>query len=407
VTPAPADAATPGGGIHQFVPMLHVGDAVGQHTVELQRLLRAAGTASDVYVEHDDPETAADTIPVRRYPERAQPGDVLVYQFATASDVATWLVARTEPLVVNYHNITPAGYFAPWDNPLALHQARARYELAELAGRATLAVAVSEHNRADLVDTGFAATAVVPPIVRLTGGGPDGPEDGMADDGGSPERPRGGGARWLAVGRLAPNKAVEDIFGALLVYRAQVDPDATVDVVGRAAVPSYGRALRRFAAELGLADAVRFCGRLSDDELVAAYRHADVLVITSEHEGFCLPAVEAMAHGLPVVAYDEGALPEVLGDAGVLVDRKDPATLVSAVARVQSDPDLRRTLQAAGRRRLAALGLETAGPRLVGLLTAVRDGRALGDGVRPRGPGETVPDVAAYAEGRATAAGQR
>jgi glycosyltransferase involved in cell wall biosynthesis len=114
-----------------------------------------------------------------------------------------------------------------------------------------------------------------------------------------------------------------------------------------------------------------------------------------------------MAHGLPVVAFDEGALPEVLGDAGLLIEHKDPASLSAAVARVQSDAALRARLVAAGRARVGALGLERAGARLAALLTAVAGGAGLGEGVRPRAAGESVPDVVAYAEGRATALGPR
>ena len=100
-------------------------------------------------------------------------------------------------------------------------------------------------------------------------------------------------------------------------------------------VPSYTAALRRFVDEMGLRDAVTFTGAVSDEELVGAMAGADVLVVTSRHEGFGVPVLEAMSLGLPVVANDTGALPEVVGDAGLLVDASDPYALAAAVARVQ------------------------------------------------------------------------
>lgn len=371
--PEPPGTA-PAGAVHQFVPMLHRGDAVGHHTLALQRLLVAAGVHSTIWVEHDDPDTADLTRPADGYPAEATPGDVLVYQLATASDLAGWLASRPETLVVNYHNVTPPELMAPWDNALALHQVAARRQVAELAGRAALGVAVSAFNQADLTEAGYGATAVVPPVTDLPSGAPTAPTA-------RPGRPR-----WLAVGRLAPNKAVEDVLAALACERATTGSDADLVVVGRPSVGAYAAALHRWAAELGLTDAVTFAGALSDDDLDAAYRSADVLVVMSDHEGFCLPVVEAMARGLPVVAYRQGALAEVLGPelaaAGALVDDKDPPTVAAAVRRV-TGPAVRGEVVAAGRRRLAELDLASAGPRLVELLLEVRDGAGAGVGPDP------------------------
>ena len=354
-------------GIHQFVPMLHVGDAVGQHTVAVRDILVARGIGSEIYVDLDDPETAEQTRPASSYPSRAQVGDVLVYQLATASELAERLAGRTERLVVNYHNITPPPLFAPWDDGLARHQVQAHAELRRLAARAVLGVAVSELNRGDLVDADFAATAVVPPVVQL-------PAEGGPSAANSERAARRQGAKWLAVGRLAPNKAIEDTVAALLAYRLRHDPAAELLVIGKPALPGYAAALRRYVADLGLIDAVHFVGRVSDAVLTAAYADADVLVVSSEHEGFCLPVVEAMAHGLPVVAFREGALPEVLGDGGVLLYSKDPLAVADAVRRLQTDDPWRAQRVAAGRAHLPSLGLATAGERLVDLLMAVRDG---------------------------------
>lgn len=367
-------------GIHQFVPMLHVGDAVGRHAMAVQALLRERGIESEIYVELEDSDTSGRTRKAAAYSEHASPGDLLVYQFATASDLAGWLSARPEPLVVNYHNVTPPELFAPWDDGLARHQVQARIELRALATRASLAVAVSEYNRAELVDAGFTATAVVPPIVKL----PAPPNLGVAPA--DHRRARRRGASWLAVGRLAPNKAVEDTVAALLAYRLLHDPDAELVVVGKAALPSYSAALHGYAADLGLAGAVHFAGKVDDRALAAAYAAADVLVVSSEHEGYCLPVVEAMACGLPVVAYREGALPEVLGDAGVLLETKDPLVVAEAVRRLQADDGWRESVVAAGHARLPALGLDGAGPRLVDLLVAAGDGGRWPDTVSVRTP---------------------
>lgn len=360
--------------------MLHRSDAVGQHTMAVQDALVRRGVASRIFVEIEDPETTDRTHLFASYASEAHPGDVVVYQFATASDLADQLLDRTEAVVVNYHNVTPPESFAPWDNSLARHQVWARQQLDRLAGRAALGVAVSEVNRADLVALGFPRTAVVPPVLVVP-----------RAEGAEARSGRSRGARWLAVGRLAPNKALEDTIAALLVYRLRHDPEARLLVVGRPAVATYAAALRQYAADLGLADAVTFAGRVDDRALAAAYDQADVLVVTSEHEGYCLPVVEAMARLVPVVAFRQGALPEVLGDAGVLLDAKDPATVADTVQRLQVDDAWRLDRVKSGRERLEALRLDGAADRLADLLVAVHDRRPWPDGVVDHG-GARAPE---------------
>ena len=353
-------------GIHHFVPVLHRGDAVGRHTLRLREATRARGFRSDIFVDTVDDDTADETLAVLSYPEVAQPGDVVVYQFATASAMAPWLAGRSETLVVNYHNVTPPELMAPWDNHLALGQLRAQGDLRLLAPRTALAVADSAYNEAHLAAAGFAATAVVSPSAALDAA--PGADPGQLATGAS-----AGGARWLAVGRVSPNKGLESTVAALAVARAHSDPGATLDVIGKPATDSYVAALHRYVAELGLDGAVRFAGHASDASVASAYAAADVLVVTSEHEGFCVPVVEAMAAGVPVVAFDQGALPEVLGGAGALVSDKDPYALASSISALVADAPRREAMVAAGRRRLAELDLAAAADRFVGLLVPLTE----------------------------------
>jgi glycosyltransferase involved in cell wall biosynthesis len=350
--------------VHHFVPVVHRGDAVGRHTLRLRDACRHRGFSSHVFVDVTEPRTSDETMPVTDYAAHTRPDDILVYQFATASYMASWLASRHETLVVNYHNITPPELIAPWDPYVALGQRSAQDELHQMAARTSLAVADSAYNERHLVEAGFGATAVVPPSAALS-----------ADVIGSAVRTReplaGRGARWLSVGRLVPNKAVEDTIAALAVARAHDDPDATLLILGRSTGASYDAALRRYVADLGLSGAVTSGGFATDAAVAAAYARADVLVVTSEHEGFCVPVVEAMAVGLPVVAFDQGALPEVLGGSGVIVDSKDPYRLASVVTALVRDTAHRAQLAEAAVRRLDELALHTAADRFVDLLAAL------------------------------------
>jgi glycosyltransferase involved in cell wall biosynthesis len=353
--------------------VLHRGDAVGRHTLRLRDATRRRGIESNIFVDVVQDETADETLPALAYADGAQRGDVVVYQFATASLMAPWLAGRGETLVVNYHNITPPELMAPWDHHLALGQDRAREDLAVLAPRTALAIADSAYNETHLAEAGFLATAVVPPSAALsdeviaTATAAPAPAP-------NPARPNSGrGGVWLTVGRVAPNKALEQSIAALAVARQHADPGATLRIVGKPATDTYEQALRHYVADLGVEDAVWFSGYATDAAVAAAYRTADVLVVTSEHEGFCVPVVEAMAAGLPVVAFDQGAVPEVLGGAGVLVTSRDPYALAEAIETLRADPARQVALAEAGRRRLAELDLPNAADRFVDLLCSLRD----------------------------------
>jgi glycosyltransferase involved in cell wall biosynthesis len=281
--------------------------------------------------------------------------------------MAPWLAGRSETLVVNYHNITPPELFAPWDNHLALGQVRAQGDLQALAPRAALAVADSVYNETQLHTAGFVRTAVVPPSAGLS------PEELRATS--TTLHQHGGGARWLCVGRIAPNKAIEDIVAALAVTRLRRDPDATLLIIGKPATHSYAAALHRYVDELGLSQAVQFGGHASDESVAAAYEASDVLVVTSAHEGFCVPVVEAMASGLPVVAFAQGALPEVLGSAGTFVTDRDPSVLASTISELLADTPRRNSLRDLADRQLAQLDMAGAAGRLVDLLSELADSR--------------------------------
>jgi glycosyltransferase involved in cell wall biosynthesis len=362
-------------GIHHFVPVLHRGDAVGRHTLRLRDATRARGLSSNIFVDVVQDETAEDTAPVLTYRAMAEPGDVVVYQFATASMMAPWLAGRSETLVVNYHNVTPPELMEPWDHHLALGQARAQSDLEVLAARSTLAVADSGYNETHLAEAGFVATAVIAPSAALRADGSTpraaGATNATADADATDAQRTKGSARsttWLSIGRVSPNKSLEHAITALAVTRLRRDPTATLRIIGKPATHSYDQALRRFVAELGLLDAVSFEGHASDATVAEAYATSDLLVVTSEHEGFCVPVVEAMAAGLPVVAFDQGAIPEVLGDAGILITTRDPYVVADAIADLLADGTRRADLAHKARRRIEELRLDTTAERFVDLL---------------------------------------
>lgn len=371
--PAPGLAGTAGAGatprgVHQFVPALIPRDATGSHTLLLRTALRAAGWRSEIYAEATHDELRSESIPVEEYAERAAPGDVLVYQFSTSSMVADLLAGRPEPLVLNYHNVTHPDLYGEWDPASASRSAGALDQLARLAPRAALGLADSDFNRADLVAAGCRRTAVVPVLVDL---------DRLV----APPDPRvsarlaaakaGGGADWLFVGRLVPSKAQHELVKALWAYRRCYDPGARLHLVGPTPSGRYLAALRAFVADLGLQQAVRITGEVSDAALAAHFEHADAYVSLSVHEGFGVPLLEAMRASVPVLARAAGAVPDTVGTAALLVDRPGPTAVAAAAHRLVTDGALRARLVAAGLRQVARHTLAGSGRRAVDAIAEV------------------------------------
>jgi len=336
--------------VHQLVPSFASRDAVGNHTLQVQGVLRELGLRSEIYVADARRDVAS---LCHRYEDLpTEPDAWLLYQASTGSPMAEWLVSRPEPLLLNYHNITPASLFAPWEPHVGVELEAGRRQLKALARATRFAIADSTFNEEELVALGYGATAVVPILLDTNTFEKTVDERALA-------RLRHSSTVWLFVGRIAPNKAQHDLIKAFSVYRRVYEPDARLRLVGGSSSHAYWTALVDYIAALELGPYVELCGDVPDGVLAAHYRAADVYVSASEHEGFGVPLLEAMHHRVPVVAYATTAVPETVGYGGVLLRDKAPATMAAAVHRVVSDAALRSSLVAAGERRLADFDLAT------------------------------------------------
>ncbi|WP_341539184.1 glycosyltransferase family 4 protein [Chromatocurvus halotolerans] len=146
----------------------------------------------------------------------------------------------------------------------------------------------------------------------------------------------------------APLKGLRYLLLAFADLRRQY-PGLELLLVSR---PKPGGKTERLVDELGLRQAITFVSHISTEDLVTHYARATVAVVPSLYEGFGLPAGEAMACGVPVVATDAGALPEIVGDAGLLVPAADAGALAQAINALLRDPARRRALGDAARRRI-------------------------------------------------------
>ena len=361
--------------LHQFVPTLD-GGAVGAHVIEVQRTLRAAGWESEIFSEMTKAPYEGQAHPFTDYAGTvaAHPDDVLLYHAAIGSVVADWLMSERRPrLVIDYHNITPPSWFEGWEPDQTYGLGWGRAQLRRLARRCRLAWADSAFNAGELAAVGMPRSEILPILMPADALGAPGEPDVVARAGSTP------GARWVFVGRLAPHKRQHLIIAALAAYRRLYDPHARLTLVGGPSSVTYESALRRFVADLagddrGLAEAVTITGPVSDAERNAHYAAADVFVCLSAHEGFCVPLLEAWHHRVPVVAYGAAAVPETLGDAGVLLADCSCLPVAAAVARVCNDPLLAAGLRDAGTRRLDRYSPERTRSRLLDLAGGLLSG---------------------------------
>lgn len=334
------------GAVHQFHPVLAPGDAMSAHVFALREKLREWGYESHAYAVEAKPG-AAEVLSYRRLFRAVRPQDLLILHFSIGHEVFDRLARLEARKVLVYHNVTPPAFFTGVNDHAAVAARLGLRQLSRLADTVDLAIGVSEFDRNDLVEVGFPNTAAVPILIDWSR------YDVAPDDAvlAALSRPR---TRILFVGRISPNKRQDDLIRMLAYYRACIDPDAQLILVGSYRdQPQYHARCAALRDALDLGSAVTFTGPVSMEALVAYYRRASVFCSLSEHEGFGVPLLESMRFDLPVVAYDAAAVGETLDGAGVKLPRKDLAEAAEACALVIERADLRERIVEAGRRRLA------------------------------------------------------
>jgi glycosyltransferase involved in cell wall biosynthesis len=334
--------------VNQWIPAAHRGDAIGDSARRVRDLLRELGHASDIYALSIDEDMRGEA---RRFEEPAsRAGDITIFHFAVPSPMTEAFRSLPGGRVLQYHNITPAHFFAAYDPGTFRIAVIGRRELASLAGRTDLALGDSDYNRRELDAIGFPRTGVMPIAVdtaRLT----------CAPRHPALEQVLGDGlTNILFVGRIVPNKKIEDVIRLAEQFKRYIDARYRFIFVGRTdGIPRYYAAVRSLVAEYQmLPERFWFTGAVSDWELAAFYRHASVYVSMSEHEGFCVPLVEAMASGVPILAYESSAVPETLGGAGVTFAPKDMEYAAELLGQLAFDPDMRSRVIEGQYRRLDA-----------------------------------------------------
>jgi glycosyltransferase involved in cell wall biosynthesis len=345
--------------IHQLIPSATPGDAVTNQALAWRDLLAEWGHSGEIVAEHVHPDLAGEVRRLDRSAERALESDGVILHYALWSRTLEVALGRPEHLAVVYHNITPGELLRRFNPDVAAMCDRGRQALGRLAPAKVL-IADSTFNALELRNATGRDALVVPLLLDVS-------RTASQDAHRHPT--------VLSVGRIAPNKRLEDAIKAFALYQRHRAPDASLAFVGTAiGFETYRTALDRLVARTQ-ARRVFFTGPLSTRARDAWYEHADAYLSMSVHEGFCAPLVEAMAHNVPVVARGAGAVSETVGGAGLVVEDGDLPVAAEALHEVVSSRGTRRGLADAAKRRLSELEPGAIAPRIRAALGPILDGQ--------------------------------
>ena len=331
--------------IIQMLPTLAFGDAIGNDTLTLDVTLREAGYETEIYAENIDAKLGKNMAkPVEEY--KCDETDILLYHLSTGTDLNYKISEYPCKRILIYHNVTPPHYFTGY-SPEAEKGCAAGLRAAKyLAKKADMCFAVSNYNKQDLLGMGYTCPIEILPILIAFDDYKKEPDKKIIkeydDD-------------WVNIvftGRVVPNKCPQDVIAAFYYYKKYIQPKSRLFLVGRYDWSAmYKYQLTEYVNKLGLED-VYFTGQVRFDEILAYYRIADIFLCMSEHEGFCVPLVEAMFFDVPIIAYDSSAIGDTLGGSGLLLKEKTPQVVAEAINMVVENEELRRQLILGQRQRL-------------------------------------------------------
>jgi glycosyltransferase involved in cell wall biosynthesis len=336
-------------------PSFSSADAVTNDVLGMLEVLRRKGHEVRLYCESHSlrQPKIGDLAEVSGFLKQAR--DLVLYHHSRGWIAGVELLEQLQcRRVIKYHNVTPARFFAGFSSYDEEQCELGRRQLTDLArAECDLYLSASAFSMHELITAGAseAKSFVIPPfhhIDRLARLPPDQATLDKYSD---------GAANILAVGRVVPHKGYLQLVDVFAHYYHKYNRNSRLIVVGKGGegFSPYSKQLHRAVERAGLKGAVVFAGGVSDEVLKAWYVVADVFVTTSEHEGFCVPLVEAMSMKLPIAAFASSAIPETVGDAGIVWNERNPLLLAESIDLLLRDSSVRNALALRGLRRYESM----------------------------------------------------
>lgn len=337
--------------IYQVLPSISPYDAISQHVLCIDNELKKQNIDSRIVAEHVHPSFLGR---VTNSDEIDSFDGKILYHLSISSPLADRVLDSDQEVALWYHNITPPILFERWEPFVSLELRIAQMQRAQLCVRAPRGVAASEFSRLDIVQDGCRHTGVMPVLFD--------PKDKIHDSDKvlNVELSNKKGPLVLSVGRIAPHKRVEKTIASFIHYRRNFAINATLHLIGSSASKWYLESLQKYIQNADEVDNIFFHGSLSDTQLASYYESADLYLCTSAHEGFCVPLLEAMYCGIPIVASNAGAIPETLGGGGLLVEANTaPVEYACALDVANKDKNVREQLLLTAQKRVEDIDLNS------------------------------------------------
>lgn len=319
----------------QLLPTLSFGDAVGNDTIALKGAIRNMGFKTSIYAENVDARLPKNTGEHISKLKGVSKDDVIIYHKSTGTDLSFKIPEYKCRKIMIYHNITPSEFFRPY-NSISVSLSEYGLEgVKYLSDKVDYCLADSSFNKSELIKAGYKCPIDVRPILIPFDDYKKKPDEEIVRKFSSD-----GYVNIIFVGRIAPNKKHENIIRAFCQYK-KINPKSRLFLVGSySGMENYYERLLKYVKALELDD-VYFTGHIKFNQILAYYRIADIFLCMSEHEGFCVPLVEAMFFNVPIIAYDTSAISDTLGGSGILINDNDPLFTAMLIDKLVNDEILR------------------------------------------------------------------
>ena len=350
--------------IIQILDSYFYGDGIGNHTTALHNAFCKRNIESLIYARFVDPRLSHIGKDISEYESR--PDDTILLHLGAGSEVNRMVLNYNCRIIMNYHNITPAKFFEGYNEEAMGNCRRGMEDLQMLRDKVSCVIADSQYNASELEKMGYTCPMYSVPII-MKFDDYDQPADQTTL---AKYDKKDGITNIVFVGRIAPNKKQEDIIRDFYYYTKYYNPKSRLILAGNMqGFVKYGLRLKKYAKKLGLKNVV-FPGHVQFQELLAYYQVADVFLCESDHEGFCIPLVEAMYFGAPIIAGDSSAVGETLGTGGILLPEKNPQLAAALIDQVVSNDDLRKKMAEEQKKQLERFSPDGAVDAYVKILLA-------------------------------------
>lgn len=334
--------------IVQVMPSVTFGDAVSNDARAICNVIAEMGYETGIYAENIGKDVRDKNVhPMSMLPKLCDE-DIVIFNHSTGTELCYSIEKLAGRKMMIYHNITPPKFFRGYSTRLENITEYGYKGTRYLCGEIDHVMAVSDFNAKSLKELGYNCPMTIRPILIPFEDYTRAPNDKIIERYQDREY-----VNILFVGRISPNKRHENVIRAFAHYKKHINPKSRLIFVGSdRGTEKYSECLRKYVQQLRVDDVV-FAGHTDFSSLLAYYKIADVFLCMSEHEGFCVPLVEAMFFDIPIVAYNSSAVADTLGGSGVLISEADPILVSNVIDRIVNDSTFKETIIKGQRDRLS------------------------------------------------------